>query len=60
MARKKVNYPERIGFMVSKELKKIIEDYAAKEGVKPAVILRKATVDFLKSKEILDKDKNYL
>jgi len=38
------NYTARIGFMFKPDIKKLTEKFAAKRGVKPAVIYRKALV----------------
>jgi len=53
-------YTEQLNFMISKEIKHKLEDYAKQEGVKFAVIIRKALVKYLKEKQVLDQDKNYL
>lgn len=60
MAKKNQQYPEKIGFMVSKHLKNKLGDYSKEEGVKPAVILRKALVAYLREKGKLEADKNFL
>lgn len=54
------NYTARIGFMFKPDIKKKVEKFAAKRGVKPAVIYRKALVKYLKEKGVLDKKKQYL
>ena len=54
------NYTARIGFMFKPDIKKKAERFAAKRGVNPSVIYRKALVKYLKEKGVLDKKKQYL
>ena len=54
------NYTEKIGFMSRESLKTALEEFAKKEGVKPAVINRKALVEYLEKHGALKKNKQYL
>ena len=53
-------YDEKIGFMSPKVLKEALQNYADEEGVKPAVIARKALVKYLKEKGVLKDKVRYL
>lgn len=53
-------YDDFAGFNLPQDVKKAVEMHAKIEGVKPAVIYRKAIVKYLKEKGVLEQDKNYL
>lgn len=50
-------YTEKIGFMAKPVLKKALESFSEEEGIKPAVICRKAIFNYLKEKGKIKKNK---